>query len=187
MDIYKLKWTRLQSEIFRLFCIKSGASLNIREIARALNVTPTAVSKALPALTQEKIIIIRKQGKINLTLISFNRDNQRAIRLKRAENLKLIYESGIVDFLYNEFPGCTSVLFGSYSRGEDVYTEEEENRSDIDIAIIGTKGRNFETAKFETLLERTININFYESWSAIHKHLKDNILNGIILTGGVEL
>ena len=187
MDMYKLKWTRLQSEIFRLFCIKSGISLNIREIARALKVTPTAVSKALPVLTKEKIITIKKQGKINLTWITFNRDNHRAIQLKRAENLKLIYESGLADFLYNEFPGCTAVLFGSYSAGDDVYTEKKENRSDIDIAIIGTKGKNAEIGKFEILLERAININFYESWSAVHKHVKDNILNGIILTGGVDL
>ncbi|MEK6940513.1 MAG: nucleotidyltransferase domain-containing protein [Nanoarchaeota archaeon] len=187
MDIYKLKWTKLQSEIFRLFCIKSGISLNMREIARNLKVTPTAVSKALPNLKKEEIITIKKQGKINLTLITFNRDNPRAIQLKRAENLKLIYESGLFNFLYNEFPGCTIVLFGSYSRGEDVYTEKEENRSDIDIAIVGTKEKKVETAKFDTLLERAININFYESWTAIHKNLNENILNGIILTGGVEL
>ena len=187
MDIYKVKWTRLQSEIFRLFCMKSGVRLNIREIARALRVTPTAVSKALPELKKEGIIKIKKHEKINLVLVEFNRDNARAIQLKRAENLKFIYESGVFDLLYNEFPGCTIILFGSYSIGEDAYTEKEENRSDIDIAIIGIKGKKVDVAKFEKILERKININFYESFEKIHKNLKDNILNGIVLSGGVDI
>lgn len=187
MDMYKVEWTRLQSEIFRLFCIKSGIKLNIREIAGALRVTPTAISKALQELKKEEIITIKKQGKINLVLVELNRNNVRAIHLKRTENIKLIYESGIFEFLYNGFPGCALILFGSYSKGEDVYTEKEENRSDIDIAIVGTKGKDMDITKFNKLLERKININFYESWNKIHKHLKDSILNGIILSGGVEL
>jgi len=40
---------------------------------------------------------------------------------------------------------------------------------------------------FDKLLERTITINFYETWKGIHKHLKDNILNGITLSGGIDL
>ena len=187
MDMYQVNWTRLQSEIFRLFCVKSGVRLNIREIARALRVTPTAVSKALPELEKEGIVKIKKHGKINLVLVEFNRDNSRAIQLKRAENLKFIYESGVFGLLYNEFPGCTIILFGSYSRGEDVYTETEENRSDIDIAIIGIHGKEVDVAKFEKMLERKININFYESFEKIHKNLKDNILNGIVLSGGVDI
>ncbi len=187
MDIYKLKWTRLQAEIFRLFCIKSGVSLNIREIARALKVTPTAVSKSLPELKKEGIITLKKKGKINLISVEFNRDNPKAIQLKRAENLKLIYESGVFDWLYNEFPGCTTILFGSYSRGEDVYTEKEENRSDIDVAVVGTKGKDVNLTEFNKLLGRTITLNFYVAWNKIHKHLKDNILNGIVLSGGVDL
>ncbi len=187
MDKYQLKWTRLQSEIFRLFCIKSAVSLNIRGIAKALKVTPTAISKSLPVLEKDGIVKVKKQDKMNLVLVEFNRDNPRAIQMKRAENLKLIYESGIFDFLYNEFPGCTIILFGSYSRGEDVYTENEDNRSDIDLAIIGEKGAKVNLGKFEALLERKITINFYESWNAIHKNLKDSILGGIVLSGGIEL
>ncbi|MBI2576746.1 winged helix-turn-helix transcriptional regulator [Candidatus Woesearchaeota archaeon] len=187
MDMYQVKWTRLQSEIFRLFCIKSGVGLNIREIARALKVTPTAVSKSLRVLEKQHIIRVKKHGKLNLVMVEFNRDYARAIQLKRAENLKLIYESGIFDILYNEFPGCTVILFGSYSRGEDVYAEKEENRSDIDIAIIGVKTKDIGIARFDKLLERAISLNFFESWDKIHKNLKDSILNGIVLSGGVDL
>ena len=74
------------------------------------------------------------------------KDEQKTIELKRAENLKLISESGLVDFLENEFPGCSIILFGSYSRGDDT------TNSDIDIAVIGTKGKKIKLTKFDKLL-----------------------------------
>jgi predicted nucleotidyltransferase len=188
MDIYKVKWTRLQAEIFRFLCIKAGKSPNLREIARALKVSPTAVSNALAGLEKEELISVRKDKRIKLLSIELNRDNSKAIEMKRAENLKLIYESGLSDFLFNEFPGCSIILFGSYSRGEDVWAgETEENRSDIDIAIIGAKEKEVNLTRFEKMLERKVSINFYESWKKIHRHLKNNILSGILLKGGIEL
>ena len=120
--------------------------------------------------------------------INLNRDNKQAIEFKRTENLKLVYESGLADSLYNEFPGCDIILFGSYSKGYDVWTEEtKEDRSDIDIAIIEAKEKKVDFTKFDKLLERTVHLNFYSSWKDIHKDLKDNILDGITLSGGIQL
>ena len=79
------------------------------------------------------------------------------------------------------FPGSTIILFGSYSKGDDTTS------SDIDIAIIGVKEKENDLAKFNKILERTITINFYSSFKSIHKNLLDNILTGILLSGGVEL
>ena len=188
MDMYKVKWTRLQTEIFRFFCIKSGQILNLRKTAKSLKASPTAVSNALVELEKEKLLIVKKSKTMNLLSIEFNRDNKQTIELKRAENLKMIYQSGLSEFLFNKFPGCTIILFGSYSKGEDVWIGETiENRSDVDIAIIGTKEKKIDLTKFNKLLERTVFINFYKSWNDIHKHLKENILNGINLSGGIEL
>ena len=79
-------------------------------------------------------------------------------------------------------------IFGSYSRGEDVWNNDSDiHTSDIDIAIIGTKEKEIELTKFNRLLERDIIINFYPSFKKIHKHLKDNILNGILLSGSVDI
>ena len=183
MDMYKIKWTRLQSEIIRFLCIKAGQSFNLRDIARTLKVSPTAVSNALKGL--EEFVSVKKSKTINLMSIELNRDNKKTIEFKRTENLRLIYTSKLSDFLYDEFPGCTIILFGSYSRGEDVLNQE--NPSDIDIAIIGSKEKKIDMSKFDRLLEKTINLNFYRSWKDIHKNLKDSILSGIILNGGVEL
>lgn len=185
MDMYKIKWTRLQSEILRFLCIKANQTFNLRGIARPLKVSPTAVSNALKELEKLSLISVKRSKTMNLMSIELNRDNKKAIEFKRAENLKLIYESGLADFLYNEFPGCGIILFGSYSKGEDTWTGE--NRSDIDIAIIGAKEKTVGLTEFDKQLERTINLNFYNSWKGIHKHLKDNMLDGITLSGGVEL
>jgi predicted nucleotidyltransferase len=179
MDIYKLKWTTLQAEIFSLLCSKAGEKLSQRDIAKLLRVSPTAVANSIKELKESNLIKLEKTKTINF--ISFNRDEAKAIELKRVENLKNVYISGLSDFLYNEFPGCTIILFGSYSRGEDT------NTSDIDIAVIGKKDKIFEFEKYDKILNRKININFYESFEKIHKHLKENIFNGIIIAGSVEL
>ena len=179
MDIYKLKWTILEQEVFSLLCIKAGEKLSQREAAKILDVSPTAVSNSVKKLKDSNLIKIEKTKTINF--ISFNRDEQKAIELKRAENLKNIYLSGLSDYLEKELAGATVMLFGSYSRGEDT------NTSDIDIAVIERKDKMLELEKYEKILNRRINVNFYDSWKKIHENLKNNILNGIILHWGVEL
>ena len=130
MDIYKLKWTSLQQEILRFLSIKSGMSFNARAISKSLKVSPTAIGKSLQALQEEGLIKVTKDKESRHLSIELNRDNPQVFHLKRVDNLKMIYESNLADFLYNSFPGNTIVLFGSYSYGEDTI------KSDIDIAII---------------------------------------------------
>jgi len=181
MDMYKLKLTRLQNEIFRLLCVKTGASLNQRAISKILKVSPTAIAKSLEELEREKLINIKKNDLMNLNLIELNRDGEGVIGLKRVENLRMIYESGIVDFLEKKFPGSVIILFGSYSFGEDTI------KSDIDLAIIGSKEKETDIEKFENLLGREIRINFYGGFNEISKNLRSNIFNGIVLVGRIEL
>jgi predicted nucleotidyltransferase len=159
----------------------AGEKLNQREIARHLKVSPTAIAKALPVLEKEELIIRKKDKTMNLALITLNRSSQRTMQLKRAENLKMIYESGFSDSLEEQLPGATIILFGSYSRGDDTIT------SDIDIAIIGKKEKNIAVEDFEKSFHRKININFYSELKEIHKELKENLCNGIVLSGGINL
>jgi len=180
VNMYKTKLTGLQQEILRLFFIKAGAQLNQRQIANLLDVSAPAVLKAMPTLEKENLVKL-KQNKEKRWEIELNRDSQRVLALKRADNLKLIYESGLADYLEKEFAGATIILFGSYSRGEDLIN------SDIDIAIVGRKDKKINIADYEKKLEREININFYSSFKDISKELKENIFNGIVLFGGIEI
>lgn len=181
INIYKLKLTNLQKGILRLLYVKVGVSLNQRQTAKILGVTQPAVMKALPELKKEDLITIDQDKESKRWSIELNRDNYKVMQFKRADNLAQIYESELADYLEREFAGATIILFGSYSRGEDTIN------SDIDIAIIGRKEKKVDLLKFEKLLERKININFYESFEKIHKNLKENLFNGIVLFGGVKL
>ncbi|HLC57464.1 MAG TPA: nucleotidyltransferase domain-containing protein [Candidatus Nanoarchaeia archaeon] len=179
MDIYKLKFTVLQQEIFSLLCMRAGERFSQRELAKMLKVSPTAIANSLEGLKKDALVHVEKIKIINF--ISFNRDDGRAVELKRAENLRNIYISGLSDYLHKELAGGTIVLFGSYSRGEDT------NTSDIDFAVIGRKDKLLQLGEYEEMLNRKININFYSKLAGINKHLKNNILNGVVLHGGVEL
>ncbi|NOZ81169.1 MAG: hypothetical protein GXP63_05865 [DPANN group archaeon] len=181
VNLSKPKLTLLQQEILGLLFVKAGTVLNQRQIANLLNVTQPAVQKALPCLEKTKLIKVAQDKLTKRWAIELNRESARAMQLKRVDNLKQLYLSGLVDHLEEKFAGGTIVLFGSYSRGDDVIN------SDIDIAVIGRKDKEIKVSLYEKLLEREININFYPSFKEIHKNLLDNICNGIVLAGGIDL
>ena len=179
MDTYKLKWTGLEAELFSLLCRKAGERLSQRDMAKMLKASPTGVANAVKTLLNQKLVIIEKTKTINF--VSLNRDEPKAIGLKRVENLKSIILSQLVEYLETELAGATVILFGSYARGEDT------NTSDIDLAVIERKDKLLQFEKYEGMLNRKINVNFYSSWKDIHNHLRNNILNGIVLQGSVAL
>jgi predicted nucleotidyltransferase len=181
INIYKLKLTNLQQEILRLLFVKAGTFLNQRQIANRLGVSQPAVMKALPGVEKEGLAKAEQDKESKRWAVQLNRDSHKAMQLKRADNLKLVYETGLADYLEKEFAGASIVLFGSYSRGEDTVS------SDIDIAVVGRKTKQIDLSGFEKILERKIIINFYDSFKGVHKHLRENLFNGIMLAGGVEL
>jgi predicted nucleotidyltransferase len=181
VNIYKQKLTELQDDILRVLFINVGKALNQRQLAKILDVSPPGIKKALPGLKEEYLAKIEQDKDTKRWSIELNRDNHKAMELKRVDNLKLIYETGLGSFLEDEFAGGTIILFGSYSRGEDTIN------SDIDIAVIGRKEKDITLEKYEKMLERKIILNFYASFKDIHKNLKENIFNGIVLYGAVEL
>ena len=181
MDIYKQKYTGLQQEILRLLFANIGKELNKREISLKLEVSPTAVSNSLKTLEKEELINVSLNKRSKTFEISLNINNQKVFYLKKVENLRQIYESGLKEFLEEKFPGKTIVLFGSFSRGED-YPD-----SDIDIAILEQDEKEINLKKFEEILGKKINIQFYLKIEGIHKNLRENLFNGIVLTGGFRL
>lgn len=181
VEMLKLKFTLLQREILEFLFLNAGKAFNQRNLAKELKVSSTAISKSLKKLENEKMILKNKDASTKIISIELNRDNPRIIQLKRADNLRLIYESSLYDYLDNAFLGTTIILFGSYSFGEDTI------KSDIDIAIIGRKEKEMDLNKFERIFGRKIIIQFYQNFKEIHKDLRENLLNGILLKGGIEL
>jgi len=164
----------------RLLFVKVGTLLNMNNIAKNLHVSQPAVLKAIPLLQKEGFIIAQQDKDSSRWSIELNRDDKRIIGLKRSDNLKQIYESGLVKHIYDLFPGATVILFGSYAHGEDTAN------SDIDLAVIDGDKKEIDK-KFSKILEREIVINYYKSFKSIDSSLLSNILNGITLKGSVEL
>ena len=175
------KFTQLQKEILKFLFRNAGESFNQRNLAKKLRVSSTAISKSLTTLEKENLITKIKDPSTKIITITLDRNNSRTIQLKRAQNLKSIYESGLFDYLDSQFLGGTIILFGSYSFGQDTFS------SDIDIAIIGNKEKEIQLRKFEKTLNKKIIIQFYSNFNKIQKEFKENLCNGIVLQGGVEL
>ena len=176
MDTYKVNFTKAELEILLFLLERTGERFSQREIAQALNTSPTTITNALPQLHEH--ITIQKTKTANY--ITAKRD-KKTRQLKRAANLKNIYITGLADELEEQLAGATIILFGSYSKGEDTKT------SDIDIAIIGRKPKTINLEAYEKQLHRPIRIQYYQTIQEIHAELRNNILNGIILTGSIHL
>ena len=181
VGILKLKFSILQLEVLRFFCLNSGDFFNLQRIADRIGVSPPGVAKAVKALEKDGWITVVKDRESGRFQIGLDRENSKVIAYKRAENLKMLYEIGLVDCLYGLFPGATIILFGSYSFGEDV------KGSDVDMAIIGANEKKVDILRFEQGLGREISLNFYNSLGKIDKNLRNNILNGIVIKGSVDV
>lgn len=181
MDIYKENFTSLEKEIMRVLFVNSGKKLNQRKISKILSVSPTAVANSVKKLNKKNFICIKKEEDSREVLVQPNLENIETINMKRVENLRSIYSSGLFNEIYRIFPFQVIILFGSFSRGEDSYL------SDIDLAVIGTPEKEMSLEKYEKMFEKKINIQFFDSFSKIHKDLKESLANGIILQGGFEL
>jgi len=165
--------------MFRLLCMKAGERLTQLEAAEMLGVSPAAVAKSIPLLEKEGLVnVSREHGRV---FIGFDRDGRMAVELKMTENLRMIFESGLVPVLEEKFPGAAIILFGSYAKGEDT------TKSDIDIAVVGSREKEPQLESIEKQLGREIRLNFYSSFSDIKKELRENILSGILLAGRIEL
>ncbi|MFA4819906.1 MAG: nucleotidyltransferase domain-containing protein [Candidatus Aenigmatarchaeota archaeon] len=179
--MYKLKLTILQQEILRFLFMNSGETFNARGLAMPLGVSQPAIAKALPLLEKREFIRVSKDRKSKRLSIELNMEKPLVIGMKRADNIRQIYESGLVEFLKENFPSCAVIVFGSFAKGEDTH------KSDIDIAIMGTKNKNLDLSGFEKKFMKEIRINFYKSLKEINNELKSNILGGILLSGWIEL
>jgi|SRR3989344_1786090 len=181
VTIYEQKLTNLQQEIVRLLFVKAGNSLNAHTISVLLEVSQPAVSKALPLLEKEKLITVKRDIDSGRLSIRLHTENHYTIWLKRADNIKQLYESGLVQKLYDSFQTAAIILFGSYSFGEDV------SGSDIDFAIVGSKEKKIDMSSFEKQLERIISFHYFKEFASIPRQLLCNICNGITLKGAISV
>lgn len=171
-----MKNTDTKERILELLFDFPTKRFHVRELARILKISAPAVSKAIMQLGKKEFIVLKKGFVYE---IQANTLNQQFRNMKRVCNLRRIYQSGLFNFLAENFPLNTIILFGSYSKGEDT------EKSDIDIAI-DSKEKYIKLEEYEKVLNKKINIEFI-NFDKISDELKDSIINGIVLNGYVSL
>lgn len=164
-------------KVLKVFLMNSLEEFGLREIARLIELSPTAVKTHLLELVKQNLI--KKKLKKGLPLYFADRDNQ---IFKTCQKISIIYElesSGLVDFLWEKLAPSSLVLFGSYYRGEAI------DSSDVDI-YIGGKERKLDLSKFDARLGLEVHLVFEKSLGKISKELKNNIANGVVLRGNLD-
>ncbi len=155
---------------------------SLKEISQEIQLAHTSLKKNLKQLEKEGMITEHreKKGKRIFPAYQANVNSEVFRKYKTVHNISRILGSGIIDFIEEKLMPKCIVLFGSYSRGEDNET------SDIDL-FIECKPEELDLKTFERRLKRKIELHFKEDFDDYPKELKQNIINGIPLSGFLEV
>jgi len=147
----------------------------IREISREIKLAPTSVKNYVNYLLKEGLITEKKSKPFNGYIA--DRTNEKFIFYKKSYNLSTLYE--LKNIIENSIHPIAIVLFGSYSRGEDVES------SDIDILVLSKIKMNINSYSLEKKLRRKINLMIIEDINKLDRNIKKKIYNGIVLHGEI--
>lgn len=165
----------IKLRIKEYFFINPGAKMRVRQIEKVLSLPLPSVIRYCKELEKEEILKIVKTG--NVVFYAADRSSETFVLEKKLFNIKQLYNLGLVDYLKRELHNPTIIVFGSYSKGEDI-----EN-SDIDLYIESTK-KIVNMDKFEKILKRKLSVFVHKDIREVkNPHLANNILNGIVLNG----
>lgn len=175
-----MKIKSIKKKIEEYFFLHPTIKLRVRQIEREIRVPLHSAIRYAQELEKESIL--KKSTIADVMLYSASRTSATFLLEKKLFNIRNAYSSGLIDYLIEELSNPTIIVFGSYSRGEDV-----EN-SDIDIYIETPTRNKLKVEKFEKILQRKIQIFVYKNIHDVeNKELANNIVNGVILNGFVEI
>jgi len=151
---------------------------HLRELERLTKLSLPAVKEITQKLEKEGLL---KSKKEKMVKNFYAARNQKFIRLKRLYNIYSLFSVGLIDYLKNIYEEPESiVLFGSYSKGEDI------SQSDIDIAIITSSHKEIEISGFEKKLTRKIRTYEVQIKKAERDFL-NTLVNGIVMHGYLNI
>jgi predicted nucleotidyltransferase len=173
-----------KSSMFRtaeFFFVNPSKEHYLMDISRNIGLAHTSIKKNLKDLVKLGIINEHdeKKGERLFPVYHANLSNKLFKKYKLIHNLSFILESGLIDFIEEKLMPKSIVLFGSYSRGEDTET------SDVDL-FVECKKEELNLKLFEKKMERKIELHFKENFVLYPDELKNNIINGIVLSGFLE-
>lgn len=153
---------------------------HLREYARINNISPSTAMNYLNEFCEKGLL--KKKKEHNLSLYKAEDESENFRDMKIFWNVQRIKNSKILDFLEEELKPNGIILFGSVSKGLD------SKESDIDLFAMSSAKKEINLEKFEKILKRKIQLFvFNQKRLKETKELSNNILNGIILRGYIEV
>ncbi|MBI2632560.1 nucleotidyltransferase domain-containing protein, partial [Candidatus Pacearchaeota archaeon] len=112
--------------------------------------------------------------------------SKKTLNLKLYYNLEKIRTSHIIEEIEKLYDFPIIVLFGSFSSATDSI------ESDVDMCIISNIEKEFPIERYEKILNRKISLHIFTKNSfakakRLNKELINNICNGIVLSGELEV
>lgn len=160
--------------------LPKGIGFQLRELSRISGIALPSVKKYLLELEREALVNVNKHRIHGYPVYLANRDGDYFKFIKKIETLKMIKESGLLDFLREKCFPEVIILFGSAARGEDL------KESDLDIFLI-CKEKKLDLSQYEKIVGRRINLLMNNNFAKLSGELKNNILNGIIMKGYLKV
>ena len=170
-------------KVIELIFNNPNAEFHLRGISYSTNLSTTAVVKVIDKLQKQKIITVEKTPITNK--IKTNQESESYLFYKKIFNLYRLEKYGVIKIIKEAYRAKTIVLFGSFSKGEDV------EGSDIDILILTNQKEKSDLRKFLNLIEkklnRKINMVMLKSLEKSSSEFKNSVANGTILHGYLKV
>lgn len=185
-----LKKVQLLEELDALSTLKAVLfthpyqQFTLSELAKIGKVAKSTASRIVARLQKGGLVKLADLGIV--WRIQADYENFNFIKEKILYNLGVIYRSGIVEYLTQNWHPKAVLLFGSFRKGEDA------PGSDVDIALEMSEDADLKVMRIddfkelESQLDRKINVYFFNR-NKIDINLFNNIANGILLSGFLEV
>jgi len=158
---------------------------SLSDLAKLAKVSKSDIGAIIANLVDYKYLEVEKLTKI--WRIRAKKTSRTFIKGKIIYNLNFIYQSGVIEFLYEHYKHPKSItLFGSFRKGEDI------SGSDIDIAVESDEFKEYNVTglrglvEFEKSIGRKIQIHEF-SRKNVDINVFNNIANGVVLAGFLEV
>ena|SRR3989344_2589587 len=170
----------IKTRIKEFFFLNPTIKLRVRQMEREIKIPLPSAIRYTKELEQEKIL--KSTVIANVNFYSADRTSDTFLLEKKLFNIKYLFSSGLINNLIEELSNPAIIVFGSFSKGEDI------EKSDIDIYIESPTKKQVNLEKFERKIGRKIQIFIYKNINEVNnKNLANNIINGTILSGFIKI
>ena len=160
-------------KVLKVFFDSPTCKFGLREISRKVNISLPSIKRYLLDLEKDKLIrIINEKGN---PVYNAEIDSEKFKFYKVLSIQYELFESGIINYIWNKVCPETIIFYGSYRKGESI------DGSDIDLFAIGKKTK-IDLDNYEKILGKKVHL-IIENKDRIPKELKNNLINGIVLKG----